>query len=91
MFTMGQVIGQGEIVLSWSRKKKKSPLLVVKDWGFCAIGFGKKKEFCCGEEPIRVRLNSENVEDGSAVSHSTRSQLQRRCVFLGGYSVFNEH
>ena len=28
---------------------------------------GKKKEFCCGEEPIRVRLNSEKVEDGSAV------------------------
>ena len=22
---------------------------------------------CCGEEPIRVRLNSEKVEDGSAV------------------------
>ena len=67
MITMGQVIDQGEIVLSWSRKKKKSPLLVVKDWGFCATGFGKKKEFCCGEEPIRVRLNSEKVEDGSAV------------------------
>ena len=29
-----------------------------------------------------VRLNSEKMEDGSAVSHSTRSQLQRRCVFL---------
>ena len=38
-----------------------------------------------------VRLNSENVEDGSAVSHSTRSQLQRCCVFLGGCSLFNEH
>ena len=38
-----------------------------------------------------VRLNSEKVEDGSAVSHSTRSQLQRRCVFLGGCSMFNEH
>ena len=29
-------------------------------------------------------------KDGSAVSHSTRSQLQRRCVFLGGCSMFNE-
>ena len=36
----------------------------------------------------RGRLNSEKVEDGSAVSHSTRSQLQRRCVFLGGCSGF---
>ena len=34
---------------------------------FCATGFGKKKEFCCGEEPIRVRLNSKKLEDGSAV------------------------
>ena len=46
---------------------------------------------CCGEEPIRVRLNSEKMEDGSAVSHSTRSQLQRRCVFLGGCNMINEH
>ena len=46
---------------------------------------------CCGEEPIRVRLNSEKMEDGSAVSYSTRSQLQRRCIFLGGCSIFNEH
>ena len=35
-----------------------------------------------------VRLNSEKVEDGLTVSHSTRSQLQRCCVFLGGCSVF---
>ena len=42
----------------------------------------------CGEEPIRVRLNSKRLEDGSAVSHSTRIQLQRCCVFLGGCSVF---
>ena len=38
-----------------------------------------------------VRLNSEKMEDESAVSRSTRSQLQGRCIFLGGYSVFNEH
>ena len=48
-------------------EEEEIALLVVKDWGFCATGFGKKKEFCCGEEPIRVRLNSEKVEDGSAV------------------------
>ena len=59
--------------------------------GFSAMfGFGKK--MVCGVQ-IRfgVRLNSKKMEDGSAVSHSTRSQLQRRCVFLGGCSSFNEH
>ena len=29
---------------SWSQRKKRWPWL-VKDWGFCAIGFGRKKEF----------------------------------------------
>ena len=43
---------------------------------------------CCGEEPIRVKLNSEKMGDGSAVSRSTRSQLQRRRVFLDSCSVF---
>ena len=38
-----------------------------KGLGFLRYWFWKKKEFCCGEEPIRVRLNSEKVEDGSAV------------------------
>ena len=38
-----------------------------------------------------ARLNSEKMEDGSAVSRPMRSQLQRRCVFLGGCSMFNEH
>ena len=59
--------------------------------GFCAIGFGRKKEFSVKKSRFRVKLNSEKMGDGSAVSRSTRSQLQRRCVFLGGYSVFNEH
>ena len=58
--------------------------------GFCATGFGRK-EFTVKKSRCRGRLNSEKVEDGSAVSHSTRSQLQRRCVFLGGCIVFNEH
>ena len=49
------------------------------------------KELEPEKEEIGVRLNSKKMGDGSAVSHSTRSQLQRRCVFLGGYSVFNEH
>ena len=59
--------------------------------GFCATGFGRKKEFAVKKSRFGVRLNSEKMEDGSAVSHSTRSRLQRRCVFLGGCSVFNEH
>ena len=58
---------------------------------FCATGFGRKKEFAVKKSRFGVRLNSEKMEDRSAVSRSTRSQLQRRCVFLGGCSVFNEH
>ena len=53
--------------------------------GFSALlGFGRKKEFAVKKSRFGVRLNSERMEDGSAVSHSTRSQLQRRCVSLGG-------
>ena len=59
--------------------------------GFYATGFGRKKEFAVKKSRFGVRLNSEKMEEGLAVSHSTRSQLQRRCVFLGGCSVFNEH
>ena len=58
---------------------------------FCAIGFGRKKEFAVEKSRFGVRLNSEKMEDGSVVSRSTRSQLQRCCVFLGSYSVINEH
>ena len=55
------------------------------------LGFGRKKEFAEKKSRFGVRLNSEKMEDGSAVSRSTRSQLQRHCIFLGGCSVFNEH
>ena len=65
--------------------------MAVEGLGFLCYWLWEEEGVCCGEEPIRVRLNSEKMEDGSAVSHSTRSQLQRRCVFLGGYSVINEH
>ena len=60
--------------------------------GFSALlGFGRKKEFAVEKSRFGVKLNSKKMGDGSAVSHSTRSQLQRRCVFIGGYSVINEH
>ena len=49
------------------------------------------RSFVVKKSRCRGRLNSEKIEDGSAVSRSTRSQLQRRCVFLGGCIVFNEH
>ena len=50
--------------------------------GFSALlGFGRK-EFAVEKSRFGVRLNSEKMENGSAVSRSTRSQLQRRCVFL---------
>ena len=47
--------------------------------------------FAVEKSRFGVKLNSEKIGDGSAVAHPTRSQLQRHCVFLGGYSVFNEH
>ena len=25
----------------------------MKDWVFCATGFGRKKKFCCEEEPMQ--------------------------------------
>ena len=59
--------------------------------GFCATGFGRKKEFAVKKSRFGVSLNREKMEDGSAVLRSTRSQLQRRCIFLGGCSMFNEH
>ena len=55
------------------------------------LALGGRRSFAVKKSRCRGRLNSKKIEDGSAVSHSTRSQLQRRCVFLGGYSVFNEH
>ena len=65
--------------------------MAVEGVGFLRCWLWEEEGVCCGEEPIRVRLNSEKMEDGSAVSHSTRSQLQRRCIFLGGCSMINEH
>ena len=59
--------------------------------GFSALlGFRRKKEFAVEKSRFGVRLNSKKMEVGSAVSHSTRSQLQRH-FFLGGCSVINEH
>jgi len=65
--------------------------MAVEGLGFLCYWLWEEEGVCCGEEPIRVRLNSEKMEDGLVVSHSMRSQLQRHCVFLGGCSVFNEH
>ena len=60
--------------------------------GFSALlALGGRRSFAVKKSRFGVRLNSKKKEDGSAVSHSTRSQFQRRCVFLGGYSMFNEH
>ena len=60
--------------------------------GFSALlALGERRSFAVKKSRFGVRLNSEKMEDGSAVSHSTRSQLQRHCIFLGGCSVFNEH
>ena len=43
---------------------------------------GRRWTFAVKKSRCRGRLNSEKIEDGSAVSHSTRSQLQGRCSSL---------
>ena len=59
--------------------------------GFLRYWLWEEEGVCCGEEPIRVRLNSERWKTDRQFSRSTRSQLQRRCIFLGGCNVVNEH
>src|SRR6185437_4531743 len=64
-------------------------------WGIGVVSvlmaLGGRRSFAVKKSRCRGRLNSEKVEDGSAVSHCTRSQLQRRCVFFGSCSMVNEH
>ena len=72
--------------------EKEEIAMAGRGVGFSALfGFGRKKEFAVKKSRFGVRLNSEKMEDGLAISCSSRSQLQRRCVFLGSCSVFNEH
>ena len=61
--------------------------MIVGGSGFflCYLAW-EEEGFAVKKSRFGVRLNSKRMEDGSAVSHSTRSQLQRRCVFFGGCS-----
>ena len=71
---------------------EEEEIAIAGGLGFSALlALGGRRSFAVKKSRFGVRLNSKRMEDGSAVSHSTRSQLQRRCVFLGGCSVFNEH
>ena len=71
---------------------EEEEIAIAGGLGFSALlALGGRRSFAVKKSRFGVRLNSEKMEDGSAVSHSTRSQLQRRCVFLGGCSVFNEY
>ena len=71
---------------------EEEEIAMARGLGFSALlALGGRRNFAVKKSRFGVRLNSEKMEDGSAVSHSTRSQLQRRCVFLGGCSSFNEH
>ena len=50
--------------------------MATGDWGFfCAIWPWEEDEVCREESRFGMRLNSKKIEDRSAVSHSTRSQL----------------
>ena len=60
-------------------------------WFSALLVLGRRWSFAVNKSRCRGRLNSEKMEDGSAVSHSTRSQLQRRCVFFGSCRMVNEH
>ena len=68
------------------------PWLLADDGGGVSALLALEEDvFAVKKSRFGVRLNSEKMEDGSAVSHPTRSQLQRHFVFLGGCSSFNEH
>ena len=73
------------------RRGNRHGYWLLKIGVFCATWLWEEDELCCEESRFGMGLNSKKMEDGSAVSHSTRSQLQRRCVFFGGCSGFNEH
>ena len=71
---------------------EEEEIAIAGGLGFSTLlAMGGRRSFAVKKSRFGVRLNSERMEDGSAVSHSMRNQLQRRCVFLGGCSVFNEH
>ena len=71
---------------------EEEEIAIAGGLGFSALlALGGRRSFAVKKSRFGVRLNSEKMEDRSAVSHFTRSQLQRHCVFLGGCSVFNEH
>ena len=71
---------------------EEEEIAIAGGLGFSALlALGGRRSFAVKKSRFGVRLNSEKMEDGSAVSHYMRSQLQRRCVFLGGCSSFNGH
>ena len=71
---------------------EEEEIAIAGGLGFSALlALRGRESFAVKKSRFGVRLNSEKMEVGSAVSRSTRSQLQRRCVFLGGCSSFNEH
>ena len=69
---------------------EEEEIAIAGGLGFSALLALGGRSLTVKKSRFGVRLNSERMEDRSAVSHSTRSQLQRRCVFLGGCSVINE-
>ena len=73
-------------------ESEEEEITIARGLGFSALlALGGRRSFAVKKSRFGVRLNSEKMEDGSAVSYSTRSQLQRRCVFFGGCSVINEY
>ena len=63
----------------------------VEGLGFLHYWLWEEGVFAVKKSRFGVRLNSERWKMDRQFSHSTRSQLQRRCVFLGGCSVFKDH
>src|SRR6185436_2644578 len=57
-------------------------------WGFLCCLALEEDEFAVKKSRFGVRLNNERWKTDRQFSRSTRSQLQRRCVFLGGCHVF---
>ena len=41
---------------SWSRRKRRSPLLVLEDWGFLCYWLWEEEGVHCEKEPIRDEI-----------------------------------
>ena len=71
---------------------EEEEIAIARGLGFSALLTLRGREsFAMKKSRFGVRLNSEKMEDGSAVFTFYEEPVQRRCIFLGGCNMINEH